>query len=169
VVLYRLVQQGVSDRHGRLSPVLKIAYQPNIPRQATLSVKVQTPCGSITQRTRVTILPLTIHLLSAQVVGGGILRISLHTGARGLVTMTLQVATTRTITTGSGQHVTRTVVQYKRQVRGIADKHGQFTQGVRINYKPVRPERLVVVATVRMAQGIATGRASATILPLHHH
>jgi hypothetical protein len=169
VVLYQLVQQGVSDGHGRLSPVLKIAYQPNVPQQATLSVTVQTPCGSITQRTRVTILPLTIHLLSTHVGGGGILRISLHTGVRGLVTLTLQVATTRTVTTGSGRHVTRTVVRYKSQVRGIADQHGQFTKGIRINYKPVRPERLVVVATVHMAQGIATGRASATIVPLHQH
>jgi hypothetical protein len=103
------------------------------------------------------------------VVGGGILRISLHTGARGLVTLTLQVATTRMVTTGSGKHVTGTVVRYRRQVRGIADKHGQFTKGIRINYKPVRSERLVVVVTVHMAQGIATGGASATILPLHHH
>jgi hypothetical protein len=118
---------------------------------------------------RVTILPLTIHLLSAHVVGGGILRIRLHTVARGLVTLTLQVATTRTVTTGSGTHVTRTAVRYKHQVRGIADKHGQFTKGIRIDYKPVRPERLVVVVTVHMAQGSATRRVSATILPLHHH
>jgi hypothetical protein len=117
---------------------------------------------------RVTILPLTIHLPSAHVVGGGILRISVHTVARGLVTMTLQVATTRTVATRSGTHVTRTVVRYKRQVHGIADKHGQFTKGIRIDYEPVRPERLVVVVTVHMAQGIATGRVSTTIVPLHH-
>jgi hypothetical protein len=54
-------------------------------------------------------------------------------------------------------------------VTGTADAHGRFSRRVAIAYQPRTPLLANVAVTVRLPQGTATGRATATLLPRRHH
>ena len=95
VVLYHTALRGTADAHGRYSPQIHVAYQPNSPVVATLSVWAQASCGTAIKRTRLTILPLRITVTPRRLVGGSPLTITLHTGAHGQVSITVEVDTTR--------------------------------------------------------------------------
>jgi hypothetical protein len=58
-------------------------------------VRARTTCGTATQRTRLTILPLRITVTPHRLVSGSPLTVMLHTGGKGQVSITLEVDTTR--------------------------------------------------------------------------
>jgi hypothetical protein len=96
----------------------------------------------------------------------------LHTGAHGQVSITLEVDTTRDTVMGQGtqrRHVRRVVALYRRRVTGTADAQGRFSRHVPIAYQPSKPMPASIAVTVRLPQGTATGRATATLLPRRHH
>jgi hypothetical protein len=172
VVLYHTALRGTANATGRYSPLLHVAYQPNSPVVATLSVWAQASCGTAIKRTRLTILPLRITVTPRRLVGGNPLTITLHTGAKGQVSITLEVDTTRDAVVGQGtqrRHVRQVVALYRRRVTGTADAHGRFSRRVAIAYQPRTPLLANVAVTVRLPQGTATGGATATLLPQRHH
>jgi hypothetical protein len=151
---------------------MHVAYQPNSPVVATLSVWAQASCGTAIKRTRLTILPLRITVTPRRLVGGNPLTITLHTGAKGQVSITLEVDTTRDTVVSQGtqrHHVRRVVALYRRRVTGTADAHGRFSRRAAITYQPSQPMPASITVTVRMPQGTATGRATAMLLPRRHH
>jgi hypothetical protein len=172
VVLYHTALRGTADAKGRYSPRMHVAYQPNRPVVATLTVRARTPCGTATQRSSLTILPLRITVTPRRLVGGSPLTITLHTGGKGQVSIALEVDTTRDAVIGQGaqrRHVRRVVVLYRRRVTGRADAQGRFSRRVAIAYQPSKPMPASIAVTVRLPQGTATGRATATLLPGRHH
>jgi hypothetical protein len=172
VVLSHMALHGIADAHGRYSPRMHVAYQPNSSVVATLTVRARTTCGTATRRTSLTILPLRITVTPRRLVGGSPLTITLHTGAHGQVSITLEVDTTRDTVMGQGSqrhHVRQVVALYRRRVTGTADAHGRFSRRVAIAYQPRTPLRASIAVTVRLPQGTATGRATATLLPRRHH
>jgi hypothetical protein len=172
VVLYHTALHGTADATGRYSPLLHVAYQPNRPVMATLTVRTRTTCGTATQRTRLAILPLRITVTPHRLVGGSPLTITLHTGGKGQVSITLEVDTTRDTVIGQGtqrHHARQVVVLYRLRVTGTADAHGRFSRRVAIAYQPSKPMPASIGVTVRLPQGTATGRATATLLPRRHH
>jgi hypothetical protein len=147
-------------------------YQPNRTVMAILTVRAHTTCGTAAQRMRLTILPLRITVTPRRLVGGSPLTITLHTGAHGQVSITLEVEATRDTVMGQGtqrHHVRQVVTLYRRRVTGTADAHGQFSRRVAIAYQPRTPLLASIAVTVRLPQGTATGRATATLLPRRHH
>jgi hypothetical protein len=149
-----------------------VAYQPNRPVVATLTVQARTTCGTATQRTSLTILPLRITVTPRRLVGGSPLTIALHTGGKGQVSITVEVDTTRDTVMGQGtqrRHVRRVVALYRLRVTGTADAQGRFSRRVAIAYQPHAPLLASIAVTVRLPQGTATGRATATLLPRRHH
>jgi hypothetical protein len=58
-------------------------------------VRARTTCGTATQRTRLTILPLRITVMPHRLGSGSPLTVMLHTGGKGQVSITLEVDTTR--------------------------------------------------------------------------
>jgi hypothetical protein len=58
VVLYHTILHGSADAHGRFNPLMHVAYQPSSAVVATLSVRAQARCSTVTQHTSLTILPL---------------------------------------------------------------------------------------------------------------
>jgi hypothetical protein len=166
--LYRTTRQGVADAHGRFVVQLKIAFQPATTLSATLSVQARTACASATRSTGVRLLPLTIALSPKRVVGGGVLTLTLHTGAGSQIDATLKVLASRVVETGTGKHrkrVTHTVVRYQLKLQGSADKGGHFVRRVHVRYNPTTPEQLIVDIAARMPRGTARGSASVTIVP----
>ena len=100
-----------------------------------------------------------------RLVGGNPLTITLHTGAHGQVSITLEVNTTRDTVMGQGtqrHHVRQVVALYRLRVTGTADAHGRFSRRVAIAYQPRTPLLASIAVTVRLPQGTATGRATAT-------
>jgi hypothetical protein len=85
VVLYHTALRGTADAKGRYSPQMHVAYQPNRPVTATLTVRVRTTCSTATRRTSLTVLPLRITVTPRRLVGGSPLTITLHTGGKGQV------------------------------------------------------------------------------------
>jgi hypothetical protein len=82
-----------------------------------------------------------------------------------------RVDTTRDAVVGQGtqrRHVRRVVVLYRLLVKGTADAHGRFSRRVAIAYQPRTPLLVSIAVTVRLPQGTATGRATATLLPRRH-
>src|SRR5205823_8716962 len=139
---------------------------------ATLTVRARTTCGTATQRTSLSILPLRITVTPRRLVGGSPLTITLHTGAYGQVSITLEVDTTRDTVMGQGaqrHHVRQVVALYRLRVTGTADAHARFSRRVAIAYQLSKPLLASIAVTVRMPQGTATGRATATLLPRRHH
>ncbi|HKC74557.1 MAG TPA: hypothetical protein VKF37_10195, partial [Chloroflexota bacterium] len=119
-----------------------------------------------------TILPLRITVTPRRLVGGSPLTITLHTGRKGQVSITLEVDTTRDTVVGQGtqrHHVRQVVALYRLRVTGTADAHGRFSRRVAIAYQPSKPMPASIAVTVRLPQGTATGRATATLLPRRHH
>jgi hypothetical protein len=171
VVLYHTALRGTADATGRYSPQMPVAYQPNSPVVATLSVWAQASCGTAIKRTRLTILPLRITVTPRRLVGGSPLTITLHTGAKGQVSISLEVDTTRDTVMGQRtqrRHVRRVVALYRLRVTGMADAHGRFSRRVAIAYQPSKPMPASITVTVRLPQGTAIGRATATLLPRRH-
>jgi hypothetical protein len=155
---------------------MRIAYQPPAPAVATLTVRAWAGAGCrvATQRMRLTILPLRIAVTPGHLVGGGVLIITLRTGARGQVGLALEVDTTRDTvlgpSTGMGtgrqrRPVRRVVALYRLRLTGTADAHGRFARRVRLTYRPSRPVALHVMVSVRLPQGMAWGQATAMLLP----
>jgi hypothetical protein len=66
-------------------------------------------------------------------------------------------------------HVRRVVALYRLRVTGTADAQGRFSRHVPVAYQPSKPMPASITVTVRMPQGTATGRATATLLPPRHH
>jgi hypothetical protein len=98
--------------------------------------------------------------------------ITLHTGGKRQASITLEVDTTRDTVVGQGtqrRHVRQVVALYRRRVTGTADAHGRFSRRVAIAYQPRTPLLASIAVTVRLPQGTATGRATATLLPPRHH
>jgi hypothetical protein len=171
VVLYHTALRGIADATGRYSPQMHVAYQPTSPVVATLSVWAQASCGIATRRTSLRILPLRITITPRRLIGGNPLTITLRTGAHGQVGIALEVNTTRDTVMGQGtqrHHVRRVVALYRLRVTGTADAHGRFSRRVAIAYQPSKPMPAGITVTVRLPQGTATGRATATLLPRHH-
>jgi hypothetical protein len=172
VVLSHTALRGTADATGRYSPQMHVAYQPNSPVVATLSVWAQASCGTAIKRTRLSILPLRIMVTPRRLVGGSPLTITLHTGAHGQVSISLEVDTTGDTVMGQGtqrHHVRQVVALYRLRVTGTADAHGRFSRRVAIAYQPSKPMPANIAVTVRLPQGTATGRATATLLPRRHH
>ena len=172
VVLYHTALRGTADDKGRFSPLLHVTYQPNSSIVASLTVQARTTCGTATKRTSLTILPLRITVTPRRLVGGSPLTITLHTGRKGQVSITLEVDTTRDTVVGQGtqrHHVRQVVALYRLRVTGTADAHGRFSRRVAIAYQPSKPMPASIAVTVRLPQGTATGRATATLLPRRHH
>jgi hypothetical protein len=172
VVLSHTALRGTADAHGRYSPLLHVAYQPNSPVVATLSVWAEASCGTATKRTRLTILPLRITVTPRRLVDGSPLTMTLHTGAHGQVSISLEVDTTRDTVMGQGSqrhHVRQVVALYRLRVTGMADADGRFSRRVAIAYQPSEPMPASIIVTVRMPLGTATGGATATLLPRRHH
>ena len=135
-------------------------------------MRARTTRGTATRRTSLRILPLRITVTPRRLVGGSPLTITLHTGRKGQVSITLEVDTTRDTVMGQGtqrHHVRRVVVLYHLLVTGTADAHGRFSRRVAIAYQPSKPMPASITVTVRMPQGTATGRATATLLPRRRH
>ena len=65
-------------------------------------------------------------------------------------------------------HVHQVVPLYRLRVTGTADAHGRFSRRVAIAYQPRTPLLANIAVTVRLPQGTATGRATATLLPRRH-
>jgi hypothetical protein len=168
VVLYHTTLHGRADGQGRFTAQLPVAYQPQDPAVASLSVSATTACGTATQHSTLTILPLQITLTPGRVAGGGTLTIALRTGGNGRVSITLEVATTRETTVGQGtqrHHVRRRVVLYRLLVSGTADRTGRFARRVRIAYRPSKALAAGLTVTVRLPQGTALGRTTVLIVP----
>jgi hypothetical protein len=147
---------------------MPVAYQPQSPAVATLSVRATTACGTATQHSDLTILPLRITLTPGRVAGSGTLTIALRTGGNGNVSITLEVATTRETIVGRGtqrHHVRQRVVLYRLLVAGTADRTGRFVRRVRLAYRPGQPLPAGLTVTVRLPQGTALGRATVLIVP----
>jgi hypothetical protein len=172
VVLFHTALRGTADDKGRFSPLLHVAYQPNRPVMATLTVRARTTCSTAIKRTRLSILPLRITATPRRLVGGSPLTITLHTGGKGQVSITVEVDTIRDTVMGQGtqrHHVRQVVALYRRRVTGTADAQGRFSRRVAIAYQPRTPMPASIAVTVRLPQGTATGRATATLLPRRHH
>jgi hypothetical protein len=151
---------------------MHVAYQPNSPVVATLTVRAQANCSTATKRTRLTIPQLRITVTPRRLVGGSPLTITLHTGAKGQVGISLEVDTTRDTVMGQGtqrHHVRQVVALYRLRVKRTADAQGRFSRRVAIAYQPRTPLLVSIAVTVRLPQGTATGRATATLLPRRHH
>jgi Abnormal spindle-like microcephaly-assoc'd, ASPM-SPD-2-Hydin len=171
VVLSHTTLHGTADATGRYSPQMHVAYQPTSPVVATLTVRAQANCDTATKRTTLTILPLRITVTPRRLVGGSPLTVTLHTGAKGQVSISLEVDTTRDTVLGQGtqrRHVRQVVALYRLRVTGTADAHGRFSRRVAIAYQPRTPLLASIGVTVRLPQGTATGRVTATLLPRHH-
>jgi hypothetical protein len=167
-VLYHTSLHGSADATGRYSPQLHVAYQPKRPVVATLTVQARTTCGTAARRTSLSILPLRITVTPHRLVGGRPVTITLHTGAKGQVSITLEVDTTRDTVIGQGtqrRYVRRVVALYRLRVTGTADTQGQFSRRVAIAYQPRTPMLANIAVTVRLPQGTATGAATAMLLP----
>ena len=82
VVLYHSALHGCADAHGRFSPLLHVAYQPNRPVMAPLTVRARMTCSTATRRTRLTILPLRITVTPRRLVRGSPPTIRLHIGGK---------------------------------------------------------------------------------------
>jgi hypothetical protein len=172
VVLSHTALNGRADATGRYSPQMHVAYQPNSPVVATLTVRAQANCSTATKRTRLTIPQLRITVTPRRLVGGSPLTITLHTGAKGQVGISLEVDTTRDTVMGQGtqrHHVRQVVALYRLRVKRTADAQGRFSRRVAIAYQPRTPLLVSIAVTVRLPQGTATGRATATLLPRRHH
>jgi hypothetical protein len=168
VVLYHTALHGRADGQGRFTAQMPVAYQPQSPTVATLTVRATTACGTATQHNTLTILPLRITVTPGRVAGGGTLTIALRTGRAGHVSITLEVATTRETIVGQGtqrHHVRQRVVLYRLLVSGTADRTGRFARRVHIAYRPGKPLPAGLTVTVRLPQGTALGRASVLIVP----
>jgi hypothetical protein len=164
------VLRGTADAHGRFSSRMHVAFQPHTPMVATLTVRARTACGTATQRTALTILPLTIMVTPVPLVGGGTATITLHTGVHGQVIITLEVNAIQGGPTGRGTHrrVRHPLTLYRVRLHGTADSNGRTSRQIHIAYQPAQPMLATIKVTVRMAQGTATGRAAALLLPRHH-
>jgi release factor glutamine methyltransferase len=93
-------------------------------------------------------------------------------GGKGQVSITVEVDTTRDTVMGQGtqRHRARQVVAlYRLWVTGTADAQGRLSRHVPIAYQPSKPMPASIAVTVRLPQGTATGRATATLLPRRHH
>ena len=94
-----------------------------------------------------------------RLVGGSPLAITLHTGGKGQVSITLEVDTTRDIVLGQGtqrHHVRRVDALYRLRVTGTADAHGRFSRRVvRVRCAPVPRMTTRVATTSRLAVTMA--------------
>jgi predicted outer membrane repeat protein len=169
-VPYHTALHGAADARGRFRSRMHVAFQPHTPMVATLTVRARTACGTATQRTALTILPLTIMVTPRRLVGGGTATITLHTGVHGQVIITLEADAIQGGLKGQGtqRRVRHPLTLYRVTLHGTADSHGRFSRRVHIAYQPSQPMLATIHVTVRMAQGTAMGRAAALLLPRHH-
>jgi len=137
---------------------------PAPPARATV-----TPTPKVTARPRTTVPPpLTLYLGGHIVISGDTLAIRLGTDARAHVRITLQATASKTVMAGSGKsrhRVTRQVVLYRTVLTGTADAHGGYRGRLRVGYRPAKPMRASLSATIQTSRGRATRTATITIDP----
>lgn len=106
------------------------------------------------------------------VASGAVLVIRLRTASHAVVTMALNVTTTRTVVSGKGKHrkksVHTTVTSIARG-HGSADARGGFTGRLAVAYRVAKPVNARLVVTVRTTHGVTSRTIAVTIVPRRVH